>query len=208
MLIEREIKFTVSHRAIFDDIAAQTAIAGYRLHDLGLRHQEDTCFDTPDLRLYHGKAVLRLRRWEDHAVVTFKAHGGVHDGVYHRTEIESSVDVATIDSAAGRPPDCPAFDAFRAEFGEMELRRSLTVINDRRIFNLVRDGGTVYELVMDDVTFRGTGGETSVLELEIEARTPEDSDLPAIGADLAARFDLEPAGPSKYMLGMELVGGV
>lgn len=208
MTVEREIKFTVRDRAVFAAIAALTEIAGYRLIDHGIRRQVDTCFDTPDFQLFHGKVVLRLRRWDDRAVVTFKSHGGVRDGVYHRTEIETPVDPASVDPPVTVPPACPALDAFRGEFGDVELRPSLTVTNHRHIFDLVRDDTVCYELALDDVIFSGPDGEARVLELEVEARQPDDRDLPAIGTALAGRFRLEPAGPSKYVRGMELVGGV
>ena len=64
------------------------------------------------------------------------------------------------------------------------------------------------ELVLDDVTFSGPGGEKGVLELEIEAMTGDEKDLRKIGDWLSKRYDINPAGPSKYILGMNLVGNV
>jgi hypothetical protein len=58
------------------------------------------------------------------------------------------------------------------------------------------------------VTFCGPKGTAGVLELEVESLTGMDDGLRHIGRWLTGHFDLRPAGPSKYILGMELVGGV
>ncbi|MBA7591903.1 hypothetical protein ES708_34074 [subsurface metagenome] len=73
---------------------------------------------------------------------------------------------------------------------------------------LARDGINMFELVLDDVTFAGPGGTHKALEVEVESITPDDSDLLRIGDWLSERFPLCPAGPSKYILGMERVGGM
>ena len=43
-------------------------------------------------------------------------------------------------------------------------------------------------------------------KLEIEVLTGDADDLTAVGSEIAAMFDLAQAGPSKYILGMEMVG--
>ncbi|MFC1541947.1 hypothetical protein ACFL50_05815, partial [Candidatus Latescibacterota bacterium] len=63
-----------------------------------------------------------------------------------------------------------------------------------------------YELVLDDVTFIGPRGIYKVCELEVESLDGTDEELEKIGAWLKERFDLEYAGPSKYILGMKKVG--
>ena len=62
--------------------------------------------------------------------------------------------------------------------------------------------------MLDDVTFTGPRGTAAVYELEVESLFDTHEDLETIGLWLSERFELHPAGPSKYILGMELVGNV
>jgi inorganic triphosphatase YgiF len=65
-----------------------------------------------------------------------------------------------------------------------------------------------YEMALDDVTFTGPRGTASVWELEIESLIGTENDLERIGAWLTDRYPLEKAGPSKFCLGMQLVGDI
>jgi hypothetical protein len=88
----------------------------------------------------------------------------------------------------------------------VRLAPGLAAVNDRHTLLLSRGGDPEFELVLDDVRFTGPGGTVQVLELEVEAVSGSHEELQAIAAWLSRRFDLAPAGPSKYILGMELVG--
>jgi hypothetical protein len=94
----------------------------------------------------------------------------------------------------------------RKYIGNASLTVALSVTNNRRIIMLSKQGIPRFEMAFDDVTFSGPGGTEHVLELEVESVAWEDEGLRAVGEWLTGRFDLYPAGPSKYILGMELVG--
>ena len=210
--IETEIKLTAKDNTAQNGIAALTSIAGYTAADRGFRPHRDVYFDTDDLRLFYGKAVFRLRIRTDGSVLTFKAQGPpAYSGttsLYRRIEIEQAADVTADDIAHGRLPDIPPVAAFRERFGAAGLKQCLEVKNNRRVIDLEKNGGAQFELVLDDVLFSGPRGERKVYEIEIEVKSGSEDELRSIGSWLTDRFALKPAGPSKYIHGMELVGGV
>lgn len=212
MAIESEIKFTVADKTILEKVASLDSIAGFDTVDRGVSLQTDICFDTSDFLLFHNKIVFRLRIRENLSVLTFKAQGpppkSSADIVHHRIEIENNTDVTVDDIIQGRFPDIPPVIALIERVGKINLIQSLTVNNMRHTFVLEEARKPHFELVLDDVTFVGPGGVHEVYELEIESLAGDDAGLRKIAAWLSGRYDLKPAGPSKYILGMELVGNV
>ena len=208
MAIETEIKFVVPDRALFDRIISLEEIAKYRTVDKGLKKISDTYFDTQDNRLFNGEIVFRLRVLENKSVLTFKAHIKSAGSFYRRLEIESDTNADADDISSGNLPDIPPVKAFLDKMGNVSLSTSLKAENSRHTILLTHSDIPHYELVLDDVTFKGPRGASSVCELEVESLIETGNDLENIGAWLKQRFDLQPAGPSKYILGMKLVGNV
>jgi inorganic triphosphatase YgiF len=208
MPLEIEIKFTVPDKAVFEHIHPLRTICGYTTVDRGVTPHTDTYFDTEDFRLYREKIVFRLRKKSKKTVLTFKAQITSADDIYRRIEFEHITDATADDISRGCFPDIPPAAELIKHMGKVKLSPSLTATNNRHTILLARDNVPLYELVLDDVTFSGPGGEKKVRELEVESMTEEFDDLREIGGWLTERFDLKPAGPSKYILGMELVGEV
>ncbi|MHB9029189.1 MAG: CYTH domain-containing protein [Candidatus Latescibacterota bacterium] len=206
MAIESEIKFTVPDRSIFDQIAALREVASFEARNWGIHHHRDTYFDTGDFLLLRSKVVFRLRESRKGAVLTFKAQAPGGGGFYRRVEVEAPTGASVEDIGSGSLPRVPPVDELRKRFGNLPLLPALTVENNRRVITLSRIGIPRFELDLDDVTFSGPHGKAGVLELEVESLGWEDASLRDIGAWLRKRFELEPAGPSKYILGMEMVG--
>ncbi len=206
MPIESEIKFTVPLREVFDRIRALPEVAGFQLRDTGVHAHRDTYFDTPDRLLLRSKVVFRLRESRRDAVLAFKAQAPGGGDFYRRVEVEAQTDVTVSGISGGVRPPVPPVEELRKRFGDLTLEPALTVANNRRIITLSRIGIPRFEMALDDVTFTGPRGSASVLELEVESLGWEDSALRDIAQWLRERFPLEPAGPSKYILGMELVG--
>lgn len=207
MPIESEIKFTVPDRSVFDRIRALREVAEFDLRDTGLHGHRDTYFDTPDRLFLRSKAVFRLREGRRGAVLAFKTQAPGGGDFYRRVEVEAPAEVSAADIARGVRPAVPPVEELRKRFGDPVLEPALTVTNNRRILIMSRIGIPRFEMALDDVTFSGPRGSASVLELEVESLGWEDAALRDIAAWLRERFPLEPAGPSKYILGMELVGG-
>jgi inorganic triphosphatase YgiF len=206
MAIESEIKFTVPDRGIFDRLVSLREVASFETRDRGIHRHRDTYFDTDDLLLLRAKVVFRLRESRKDTVLTFKTQAAGGGDFYRRVEVEAPTDVTVKDIGSGSLPPVPPVDELRKRFGDLPLFPALTVENNRRIITLSRIGIPRFEMDLDDVTFSGPRGKTGVLELEVESLGWEDASLRDIGAWLRERFVLEPAGPSKYILGMELVG--
>ena len=206
MAIESEIKMTVPDRETLDRIAALREVASFSARDTGIHAHRDTYFDTGDRLLLRSKIVFRFREGNKGAVLTFKSQAPGGSGYLRRIEIEATVSLSSADVEEGRLPDIPPVQELRKQTGQVALSPSLTVDNRRRIIQLSKIGIPRFELALDDVTFTGPRGEARVFELEVESLGWEDDALPGIGAWLAERFPLEPSGPSKYILGMELVG--
>ena len=209
MPIESEIKFTIPDKTLLDAMTSLHEIAGFASVDRGVRRHHDIYFDTEDSLLYREKIVFRLRTSLSGSVLTFKAQGPSRAGIYKRVEIEASTDVTADDITRGNLPDSPPVKALQDKTGNIRLINSLCITNDRHTFFLEINGRKCFELVLDDVTFSGPRGEKSIYELEVETMEENrDNDLKKIGNWLTARFGLKMAGPSKYMLGMELVGNL
>jgi len=206
MPIESEIKFAVKNRNVFDQIAALREIASFETRSRGIHIHRDIYFDSPDLLLFRSKAVFRLRESRKGRMLTFKAQAAGGGDFYRRFEVETPVDVSVKDIESGVMPLVPPVEELRKRIGNIPLAPALTVENHRRVIMLSRTGVPRFELDMDDVVFIGPRGTAETLELEVESLGWEDASLRDIGAWLRERFELEPAGPSKYILGMEMVG--
>lgn len=206
MPIETEIKFTVQDKNIFKRVSSLVNIAGYKPVDKGVTLHTDTYFDTQDFQLYHGEIVLRLRSLGNETILTFKARGQSNGEIHRRIEIEHRTETTVDDIANGRFPDILPVKALYERIGRVKLSPCLTAKNNRHTILLTKKDEPHFELVLDDVVFSGTGGEKNVCELEIESLTGMDEELRKIGSWFAERYKLKPAGPSKYILGMKLVG--
>ncbi|MFC1694247.1 CYTH domain-containing protein [Candidatus Latescibacterota bacterium] len=208
MKIESEIKYTITNRYTFTRIASLDEIAAYTVENRGVETHTDTYFDTEDFELLKGEVAFRLRTRDRKSMLTFKARGEPDSDIFRRIEVESETEATAKDISQDDLPDLPPVRALHDRMGMVTLSPSLTVTNERRILLLNSGDVLCFELVLDDVTFCGPRGRAGELELEVESLTGMDDDLRHVGAWLAERFDLQPAGPSKYMRGIELVGGI
>ena len=208
MAIESELKFTVTDPSLFQSILSLGTIAGFTVCDRGITPIKDICFDTPDLLFYNGKTVFRLREKGGMRMLTFKAHREATGAAYERIEIESDTDLTADDITAGNLPDVSAVHALREYVGDVNMKPYLTTENNRHILLLMNGDSAEYELALDDVTFTGPKGIATVYELEVESLIGTENDLERIGAWLTDRYPLKKAGPSKFCLGMELVGDI
>jgi inorganic triphosphatase YgiF len=206
MGFESELKYTVKDKSIFSRIAVLREIASYSTRNAGIHRHRDIYFDTSDHRLLKTKVVFRLREMKKYSVLTFKAPGKSGGDFYRRIEIEAHTNATPGDITGGNLPDLQPVHEMRRIIGNKPLTAALSEINNRRIIELSRNGIPHFEVALDDVTFVGPGGTAQVLELEVESIAWEAEGLKAVGEWLMSHFDLYPAGPSKYILGMELVG--
>ena len=88
--MEIEVKFRVADP---DDLRRRLAAAGFR-EETGRTFERNILYDTPDRRLRAQTAILRLRRYGEKWVVTFKCLPQNHDPAArhkHREETETQV---------------------------------------------------------------------------------------------------------------------
>lgn len=209
---EIEIKFSASGQDVLDRMAATDVLGGFTVVPVGIKPHEDIYFDTAALTLFHGCAVLRLRVKPSSSILTFKAQDDtvcdVRDPLHRRIEIERATDASPEDIAGGACDTLEPMTALRERFGVVALGVCMTACNERRVLHLAKDGNPLYEMALDDVIFKGPRGERRIFEIEVESMGGGDDDLRRIERILREEYGLTPAGPSKYIHGMELVGGV
>lgn len=210
MAIEKEIKFTVKKSGILEKIHEMGKICGFVFSDIKEEPHEDVYFDTPDYLLYKEKMVLRLRKNSTGKKLAFKAQSveSFTGGIHRRIEIETEVRYKPSDICKGKADSESPLRGLFGRTGLVVLMEVLKVKNKRKIMDVFRGNKKICEIVSDDVRFSGPGGKRKTMELEIELADGTENDITKIADVISEKFRLEPAPPSKYLLGMELVGGI
>lgn len=159
-------------------------------------------FDTPDLALTRQRMAIRLRKKDGQWLQTVK-HGGTSGaGLHQRPEIEQPVPAATLD--LGRIAD-PALSRFllRPDIGPT-LQPVFTTNFERTTWELQGENGSLVELALDDGEIDSNGRITPLLEVELELKKGEISDLFHLAFQLAAAVPLIPDARSKAQRGYAL----
>ncbi|MBN1443184.1 MAG: CYTH domain-containing protein [Planctomycetes bacterium] len=182
MYRERELKLELEGREAFERLIAAASVGASE----GTAVHEDHYFDSSDLRLLRGGAVLRIRR-SSRTVLTFKqgSESEGERGYFDAIEVEDAIADEVLDRVIERPALLleggwnAAREALRRFGPSIELRR-LGVIRTERAR---RAGEHVLEI--DRVIFPD-GSERYELEIETEdpasARRWIDARLAEIGA--------------------------
>lgn len=200
--MEREHKFLVEDS--FPEIAhLQDAYAarGLELRLSTPRDQTDVYYDTPEFTLLQAGAALRVRRYGDEVLATYKTSGVVQGSLHVREEIELPYSA----------PWPPKILAKLAPLGVLETLEPLVQLRTRRIRYLVYDApykaqNPLAELSLDDVSCSHGAKQMAFKELELEA-IPTLPD--AAFSDLAAilgTFGLSPHRGDKVSHALTLLG--
>ena len=191
-MFEIELKFQVPAGA---EAAVRRAVGTAQARQQRLRARY---LDTPDRRLAHARAALRLRDEGAHWVQTFKAEGDnpmlrlEHEVVLPGSEQPPAPDLA-------RHAGTPAADALARALGIGVLAgdgqsQGLVVhfeTDIQRLSRIVRlPGGARVELAFDVGMIRGGGREWPVCELEFELVQGEPADLLALARRWVDRHGL------------------
>ena len=192
---ETEAKLIVKDRKIFDRISRMGHILDFSLKPVGRFLQRDIYYDTADRKLAGCGAVCRIREVDGDKVITFKRRVGYEKGVSEREELEVPLEEGSTDP----------IQRMRELTGE-DLLKVLEVENQRTVFHLVKGDEVHFELVLDDVTFRGHRGTQRYLEIELERKRGSKEDMLKIAEFLKGEFDLMSSPKSKYEIGLEAVG--
>lgn len=198
MAVEREHKFLVGET--FPDVSSLREAYGAKGLELRLsapREQSDVYYDTPELTLLRAGAVLRIRRYDDAALATYKTSGEVRGSLHTREEIE-------LPYSAPWPAEIMTR---LAPHGVLDSLEPLVQLGARRIRYLVYgDGGALAELSLDEV--RSLHGAQSVVfrELELEARPDLSDESFAELASVVTGFGLTPHTGDKLSHMLSLLG--
>jgi len=181
---EIEAKFEV------DEAGRQTVLELERIGAFDVRArrprtQNDLYFDTAGADLANAGSTLRVRRWADGAVVTFKgqreAQTGADDAhLANRAEDEVPIsgDLATLVSEDAPLPaeiDVSPVQRARALVGDKELRPVALLLNERVIIELADASGQQLEMGVDRVVGTRFSDRRVVEfeEIELEAKGVE-----------------------------------
>jgi triphosphatase len=159
-------------------------------------------FDTPDLALTRQRMAIRLRKKDGQWLQTVK-HGGTSGaGLHQRPEIEQPVPAATLDLARITDPALSRF-LLRPEIGPA-LQPVFTTNFERTTWELQGENGSLIELALDDGEIESNGRTTPLLEVELELKKGDISDLFKLAFQLAAAVPLIADARSKAQRGYAL----
>lgn len=158
-------------------------------------------FDTPELALTKRKLAYRIRRENEQLVATLKGGGSVAGGRHKRLELNVGV--------ASETPDLRIFVATEGA-GLLEglsidgaLHEIVRTEFMRNVYLWRSDAGVI-EVALDDGRVYGGTKSSAILELELELKSGDESELYRLAAYLKEHFGLHAADKSKFLRGMEL----
>ncbi|MGZ8293718.1 MAG: CYTH and CHAD domain-containing protein [Telluria sp.] len=142
----------------------------------------DTYFDTPDLRLRHSDAGLRVRHVGSGWIQTLKSAGSANGGLHSRNEWESPVSAPKPDLARLRD----VVDNKKTRRGvlgaaalEKRLRPIFTTKIKRTVWEIALDNGGRIECALDHGRIKCGSQKADISELELELKA----------GDLVSLFD-------------------
>jgi triphosphatase len=162
-------------------------------------------YDTPDCRLAHEQAALRLRKAGRRWVQTIKMAGEVTAGLHSRPEweVNTRAGVLQLDGV----PD----GAMRELFADPALRSALTprftTAFLRTVVDLQWPEGDRVELAMDRGEVSAGGGTLPLCEVELELKAGRPGRLFELAGSLGADLRLQLCNVSKAERGYRLASG-
>jgi len=203
--MELEAKFLVERKEVLEQIANLTQILDYGLEVQEEKLQKDTYFDTEGFTLLNHRKAFRVREKGDMLLATFKGAKQQGNGIFERDEIEKEILPDQIGNLMQCKLDIPPVKMARKVIKGRKLKQVLTVKNHRKTINLVKDGKIDFEMSLDQGVFEGYKGESSFLELEIEAKFGDKTSLHQVSKFLVNQYKLVPSDMSKLERGIKLV---
>ncbi len=203
MALEREHKFLIE--GDFPEVGKlreACRASGLELRLSTPRDQHDVYYDTPDLRLLRAGAALRIRRFGDEVLATYKTAGEVRGSFHAREEIEQPYSAPWPADIASR----------LAAFGVLNTVGPLVALSTRRKRYLLwgaredQDNAALAELSLDDVTVSHGDRQVHFRELELEAApTLPDATFSNL-ADVLLPFGLRPHRGDKLSYALTQLG--
>jgi triphosphatase len=203
---ETELKLLVAPA----DAAAVRRHPFLRLHAIApprTQQLTSTYYDTPDLRLRHGGASLRLRTLENGWVQTFKNGADSHGGLHDRAEWELPVTTASLDLPALRE-SVGRKTHWGKVLGTLDDGDALQPVFDtcvkRTTWALHLSDGVEIEVALDQGAIDHDDRHTRISEIELELKSGDVASLYRVAQELAASVPLRLGNLSKAERGYRL----
>jgi CHAD domain-containing protein len=179
-----------------------------RVAPAGNDNHVDLYLDTRDRRFHRAGYALRIRRPTRRRVRRFEATlkaldpGDATTGLRARREVSEEIGDADPASLALAPG--AVGERVRAVAGTKPLLSLFEVRTRRRVFSLEADGVPPAELALDETAIRPADGASParIRRIEIELPEPAVTTLEPFVERLRAECGLQPAGLSKYEVGL------
>ena len=203
---ETELKLLVAPA----DVAVLRRHPFLREHAIAEPHTQaltSTYYDTPDLRIRHGGASLRLRTLENGFMQTLKDGAPCHAGLHDRSEWESTVPTPALDLQAlrtmvGRKTH---WGKLLREFANDDTLRPVFDTNVTRTTWLLRlSDGDEIEVALDVGSIDHDDLHAAVSEIELELKSGDAGCLYRVAQELSASAPLRLGNVSKAERGYAL----
>jgi len=203
--VEKELKLRLSNPEDAERITADPLLS--ELSASGALYSQDyrsTYFDTPDFRLTQAGYAYRIRREGERLVAAVKKGLSSPGVVHQRRELSAEVDSIV-------PSLKPFFESpFGAQLRELVLGRPLIAIFTasfcRGSMDLILEKETRVEFSLDRGKISAGEKTLPILEIELELKKGELSQMLKLGTALARKYSLAVETDSKFEKGLELTG--
>ncbi|MGB5708760.1 MAG: CYTH domain-containing protein [Arenicellales bacterium] len=203
-MLEQELKLLADNAEVLEAILNSALIrrAGICTGTHGPERFHAIYYDTSNLILEQKKYSLRAREEGERMVAAFKLPGSIVDGLSQRVEYE-----VELQGWLKTPDDLP----------ESELKQQVLTILDpdaelvhrvevdmQRTIRMLEAAGSHIELVADRGIIKGSHGEYTLYELELELKQGEVGPVLSLGQQIAEEFGLTPSRMTKHEIGLTL----
>ena len=193
--------------------AGESGDRGVRVDLAGSRSQIDIYLDTEDRRFHRAGYALRVRqtgrgksRAAEATLKEIHSSATGQRGLRSRREISEALERSSPELLA--QSDGPVGERVRAVAGTRKVRTLFEVRTRRRMLSVEADGFPPGEIALDETAIQpgGGGSATRLHRVEIEAPDTALSALQPFIDELRAACRLQPAGLTKYEVGVLTAG--
>lgn len=202
---EREWQMaTADLEAVRRWLARHPKVLGLSVEPRPTLQLHDIYLDTADWRVFRAGFALRLREKHGHVEATLKGLRSARDDLADRREITEPLPRADLEALTGATG--PVGGRVHDIAGEEPLRELFGVRTSRQRFAVRSDdqGQEIGEIALDDAAFSSTESTppVSLQRIEVEALGAVTEPLERLVELLRAECDLDPAGDSKFAVGL------
>lgn len=204
--VEIELKYQVA-RDFPNTIENLVEWLGSNATSGGEHELKNIYFDTPSRLLHQHRIGLRIRRWKSGGEQTIKLAGEQQGAMSARPEYNVPTVMLVPNLTLFPEKIWPAhvLDGLSVAALNKQMEKQFEVTFVRRVW-FYEQGDLQVEIALDLGHILALGKRESIQELELELKAGSATELFALGANIAKRFNLSPGLKSKAQRGYELHG--